>query len=293
MKKRIILAASMCAAISCSEAVATGIGETKGSHDQFVASQGPMEAKQGVNAVVDELVIANRVLYKQGIFDGFGNVSVRNPDNPDHFFMAVAVAPGLITANDIIEYDMDANPVDPSDTRLPFLERFIHSEIYKVRSDVNAIVHSHAPGVIPFSVTSAALRPIVHPASFLPIEGVPVFDTASVAGNDSLLVKDPKLGKALAGCLGQNNAALMRGHGDVVVGPNLRLTVFRAIYIDVNARLQLQALMLGGPVTYLSKPEAVFAENAITKQHPNSMHVYDRSWEIWKTEAVGTKSARN
>ncbi len=232
-------------------------------------------------ALIDDLVAANRILYTQGVVDGFGHVSVRHPNRPDHFLMARAIAPGRVTRADILEFDADAKPVKPGGPPV-YSERFIHSEVYKARPDVMAVVHSHSPAVIPFSVTQTPLRPVLGPASFL-APSVPVFEIRKVAPVSDLLVTDAARGRALAETLGPRPVALMRGHGNVVVGPNLRRTVSRAIYTEVNARLQWQAVTLGGPVEYISSEEAALMEagrNAAGEGHgPN------RTWDMWKEEA--------
>src|SRR5262249_9725192 len=151
------------------------------------------------------------------------------------------------------EYDLDSNPVD-AHGRQSFLERFIHGEIYKARPDVKAIIHTHSAGVIPFSVSKTPLKPVNHTAAFL-WPGVPVFEIPEVAGMTTMLVGNAALGKALAAKLGDKNVVLMRGHGDVVVAATLPMAVFRAYYTDADARLQSQAIALGGPVTYLEDEE--------------------------------------
>ncbi len=168
--------------------------------------------------------------------------------------MSRSLAPILVTADDLMEYDLDSHPVDPQG-RTSVLERFIHGEIYKVRSDVKAVIHSHSPTVVPFSVTQVPLKPVIHVASFLWV-GVPVFEIRDVGGPaTTMLVRNPALGHALAATLGDKPVALMRGHGNVVVGPDVQTAVSRAIYTEVNARLQAIAIGLGGPITYISAEE--------------------------------------
>src|SRR5215468_5255025 len=197
------------------------------------------QAAPELAALIDDLVVANHILYHQGVLDGFGHVSVRHPGVPGHFLMARALAPGRVTRDDILEFDADAKPVKAGGPPV-YSERFIHSEIYRARPDVMAVIHSHSPTVIPFSVTQVRLRPVATTASFLS-PAVPVFEMRESAGMTNLLVDDTARGKALAAVLGANPVALMRGHGDVVVGPGVRRAVSRAIYTEINARLQLQA----------------------------------------------------
>jgi ribulose-5-phosphate 4-epimerase/fuculose-1-phosphate aldolase len=224
-------------------------------------------------ALIDDLVTANHILASEGILDGYGHVSVRNPANPKHYFLSRSLAPGLVTAADIIEYDLDSNPI--GDDRLSYRERFIHGEIYKARPDVMAIVHDHSPAVIPFSISSVPLRAVAHLAAFIGV-GIPVFEIRDVDGITDMLVTSPKRGQALARVLGNNPAALMRGHGAAVVGASVKEAVGRAIYLDLNARIQEQAILLGGKVTYFEAEEA-------KKTAPQDGYV--RAWDIWKQKA--------
>jgi ribulose-5-phosphate 4-epimerase/fuculose-1-phosphate aldolase len=227
-------------------------------------------------ALIDDLVIANHILAEQGVLDAFGHVSVRHPRDPQRFLMSRSLAPALVKAEDVMEYDLDGNAVDPKG-RASFLERFIHSEIYRARADVRAIVHSHAPAVIAFGATQTPLRPITLVAAFLPPR-VPVFEIRRTAGMTNMLVSNPQLGHALTETLGSNSVALMRGHGMVVVAPTLPLVVYRAVYTMVDARLETEAISLGGPVTFLEPQEAENANKTLDQVHL-------RAWELWKLEA--------
>jgi HCOMODA/2-hydroxy-3-carboxy-muconic semialdehyde decarboxylase len=233
-------------------------------------------------ALVEDLVAASRILADQGVVDGYGHVSARHDKDPNRYLMARSLAPALVTAADIMEWDLDSVPVDPRG-RTGFIERFIHGEIYKARPDVKAVVHNHSPSVIPFGVTTAPLKPLYHMSAFL-WGGVPVFDIRKAAGGATdMLVRDPALGRALAQTLGPRPVALMRGHGAVVVGTSLQFAVFRSVYTEMNARLQAQAMALGGPVTYLDDEEAKKAEL-------NVGGTVGRPWELWKQKALaGTK----
>jgi HCOMODA/2-hydroxy-3-carboxy-muconic semialdehyde decarboxylase len=224
-------------------------------------------------ALLEEIVIGSRVLADFGVLDGFGHVSARDPANPSHFLLARSLAPALVTSDDIMEFDQDGNAVDARG-RAVFLERFIHAEIYKARQDVMAVVHTHSPGVVPFSVSKAPLRPVFHNAAFL-AAGVPVWDIAREFGATDMLVRDNGIGKSLARALGDKPVVLMRGHGDVTVGPDVKIAVFRAYYTDVNARLQSQAIALGSEVTYLSPDEGAKADTV-------NLAVIDRIWNLWK-----------
>lgn len=231
---------------------------------------------------IADLVIANHILVNQHVLDGFGHVSVRSAKNPNHYFISRTLAPGLVTAEDIMEYDLNDHPVDARG-RSSYSERFIHSEIYKARPDVQAVVHSHSEAVIPFSVSRVPLRPVSHMAGFL-IRAVPVFEIRSAAGNDSdMLIRNTALGAAVARTLGQGTVLLLRGHGDVVVGQSLKAVVMHAIYTDVDARLESEALSLsgnkGGEITYLNEAEAAKIGKANDEQ-------VERPWGIWKSEAL-------
>lgn len=241
------------------------------------------QAQTDLNAIIDDLVAANRILYKQGVVDGFGHVSARHPANKDRYLMSASLAPGRVGKADIMEFDLESRPLDQRGRPI-YSERFIHSEIYKARPDVHAILHSHSPTVIPFGASQVPLRPIVNQAGFLSPD-VPVFEMRKVAGSRSLLVTDAKLGNALAETLGKRSVALMRGHGNVVVGPNIRRMVSRAIYTEVNARLQLQAIALGGPIVYLDEAEAMAGEASRDKAEGG--HGIDRTWQMWVEEAMG------
>src|SRR5277367_5156623 len=174
----------------------------------------------------EDIVIGSRVLAEFGVLDGFGHVSSRSPANPNHFLMSRSLAPALVTADDIMEFDLEGNAVDARGRSL-FLERFIHSEIYKARPDVMSVVHTHSPGVIPFSVSKVPLRAMFHNPAFLAV-GVPVWDIRKDFGETSMLVANATLGKSLAETLGDKPVVLMRGHGDVTVGPTTKMAVFRA-----------------------------------------------------------------
>jgi HCOMODA/2-hydroxy-3-carboxy-muconic semialdehyde decarboxylase len=224
-------------------------------------------------SAIDDLVTANRILASEGILDGYGHVSVRNPANPSHYFLSRSLAPGLVTAADIVEYDLDSNPI--GDARLSYRERFIHGEIYKARPDVMAVVHDHSPAVIPFSVSSVPLRAVSHMAAFIG-EGIPVFEIRDVDGMTDMLVSNQKRGLALAKVLGNYPAALMRGHGAAVVGASVKEAVGRAVYLDSNARLEEQAILLGGKVTYFEPEEA-------RKTAPQDGYV--RAWDVWKLKS--------
>jgi ribulose-5-phosphate 4-epimerase/fuculose-1-phosphate aldolase len=226
--------------------------------------------------IVDDIVAASRVLAQQGVLDAYGHVSARSAKRPDRFLMSRSRAPALVTAADIMEHDADSEPV--GDGRKGFLERFIHGEIYRLRPEVMAVVHSHSPSVIPFGVTRSALKPIYHMASFL-WSGVPVFDIRKEKEENDLLIRDRLLGRALAHSLGKCACVLMRGHGMTVVGDSVAEAVFRSIYTEMNARLQIQAGQLEGPIAFLSEEEG-------RRSAASNRSTLERPWELWKKAAA-------
>lgn len=233
-------------------------------------------------ALIEDLVAANRILADQEVVDGFGHVSARHDKDAGRFLLARSMAPALVTADDIMEFDLDSNAIDGRG-RTSYLERFIHGEIYRTQPEVQAVVHSHSPAVIPFGVVGVALRPVFHLGGFLGA-GVPVFEIRDAGGPATdMLIRNPTLGAALAKTLGNAPVALMRGHGNVVVGRSIREAVFRAVYTEVNARLASEALRLGGgQVVFLSEEEA----NAAAET--NSAQI-GRPWELWKSKALGER----
>jgi ribulose-5-phosphate 4-epimerase/fuculose-1-phosphate aldolase len=232
-------------------------------------------------AAIEDLVAASRILADQGVLDAFGHVSMRDPRDPNRFLMSRNLAPALVTADDIMVFDVDsAEPVDARGRRV-FLERFIHGAIYKARPEVNAVVHSHSPSVIPFGiVASVPMRPVFHMSGFLHA-GVPIYDIRDDAGMSNMLVSNLDLGRALARKIDDKPVVLMRGHGNVVVGSSVPIVIYRAVYTEVNARLQMQAIALGGPIKYLAPEEGEKTEAVIMTQ-------VRRPWELWKKKAVGS-----
>jgi HCOMODA/2-hydroxy-3-carboxy-muconic semialdehyde decarboxylase len=240
----------------------------------FAQAQSPVSPLPGVDpGLIEDLVVGSRVLADLGVLDAFGHVSMRDPRNPSHFLMSRSLAPALVTADDIMEFDAEGNAVDPKG-RAVFLERFIHSEVYNARPDVMAVVHTHSAGVIPFGISKTKLKPVYHNSAFLGA-GAPVFDIRQEFGTTDMLVRNKEIGKALAQALGDQQVVLMRGHGDVTVGPSIRVAVFRAYYTDVDARLEAQALGLGGDVDFLTPEEAAKADAV-------NIQVLDRAWNLWK-----------
>jgi ribulose-5-phosphate 4-epimerase/fuculose-1-phosphate aldolase len=224
--------------------------------------------------LIEELVLANRILFAQGVVDAYGHVSVRSAADPNRFLLTWAIAPALATAADVLSFDFDGNAPAAAGREL-YSERFIHASIYRSRPDVMGVVHSHSPSIIPFTVTEVALRPIWHMSAFL--EGsVSLFDTQDAAGDTDLLIKTPVLGNALAASLGSATVALMRGHGSVVVGRSVREAVQRAIYTEANAKLQSEAQRMGS-VKFLTPGEAKLMNDY-------SRPDVRRPWELWVRE---------
>jgi len=250
------------------------IASTRAATEQAVTT--PPSAGAADAQLIDDLVAANRILVDQGVLDGYGHVSVRHNRAADRYLMSRSLAPELVTAADILEYDLDSNPVDARG-RGTYLERFVHGEIYRARPDVRAVVHHHSPSVIPFGVTTVPLRPIYHMAAFLG-DAVPVFEIRQAGGLTDLLIRNSALGRALAQTLGTKTTALLRGHGAVVVGPTIVHAVARSVYMETNARLQAQAIALG-QVTYLDPEEARKADASVSE-------TYARPWELWKRKAL-------
>jgi ribulose-5-phosphate 4-epimerase/fuculose-1-phosphate aldolase len=245
----------------------------------FYPQQPPTSAGAADPKLIEDVVLGNRILAVEGILDAFGHVSVRHNRNPNRFLMSRSLAPALITPDDLIEYDLNGNAVNAKG-RAEYSERFIHAEIYKARSDVNSVAHSHAASIIPFGVSTVPLRPVYHMAGFI-TDGIPVFDIRKAAGMTDMLVKNSALGRALAETLGNKPAVLMRGHGMVAVGPGIPFAVGRSIYLELNARIQLQAMNMGGRITYLDPEEA----RKVVESGEN--RGYERAWELWKQKVAG------
>jgi ribulose-5-phosphate 4-epimerase/fuculose-1-phosphate aldolase len=238
------------------------------------SSAGPADA-----TLVEEVVAANRILAAQGIVDAYGHVSVRHDRDRNRFLLSRSLAPELVTADDLIEYDLDGNAVDLRG-RSQYSERYIHAAIYRARPDVNAVVHNHSPSVIPFGISDVPIRPVYHMGGFIG-PGLPIFDIRERFEMTDMLVSDAARGAELASRLGDRPAVLMRGHGVAVVGPSVSFAVGRSIYLEINAAIQLQAIGLGGDVTYLDPEEA----RRVLASGEN--RGYERPWELWKREALG------
>src|SRR3954466_3312556 len=232
---------------------------------------------------LEDLVAAYRILSSHGVIDAYGHVSLRSPRNPERYYLARSVAPELVNEEDLIQYDLDSHPIDDNG-RESVHERFIHGEIYRARPDVMCVVHNHSPSVIPFSVTGVPMRALYHMASFIG-EGLPNFEIRDVRKGSDLLVKDAALGKALAGTLAKKPAALMRGHGAVVVGENLPRAVGRSVYLEQSARMQMQAMLLAG-----EKGGNTYMDDAEVKASVPVQN-YNRAWPMWREKALARARA--
>ncbi len=225
--------------------------------------------------LIEHLAAASRILVAQGVVDGFGHVSMRHPSAHDRYLMARSIAPAQVMPADIIEYDLDSNPCN-ADGRLSFLERFIHGEIYKARPDVMSVVHSHSPSVIPFGLVGVPMRAMFHNAAFI-AAGVPVFDIRAQFGATDMLVGNGAKGVALAAAMGARDIVLMRAHGSVACGPTLQAAVFRAVYTEVNARIQHWTTALAGdsPMAALDADEGRLADAL-------NQTAGMRAWDLWR-----------
>jgi len=222
-----------------------------------------------------QLAEANHILFDQGVLDAFGHVSVRSAERSDRFMLARNMAPALVTPTDIQEYDLDGATNDAAPS---YLERFIHAEIYRARPDVQAVVHSHSASVIPFGLSSTPLVPLFHMAGFL-VDGIARFEIRETAGDATdLLVRNAVLGAALAASLGEAPFALMRGHGSVSVGSSLPLAVYRAVYAEENAALQLRSLPLTDVVPLTTGEGRAAAETTAGQ--------VARAWDMWRRLAA-------
>jgi ribulose-5-phosphate 4-epimerase/fuculose-1-phosphate aldolase len=230
-----------------------------------------------IERIKNDLVIANRILAREDVADAYGHVSARNPDDPRTFFISRSLAPELVTAVDIVELDLDGNPVG-SESRPLYLERFIHGGIYEARPDVMAVVHAHAEDVLPFGIANGTrLRPVIHSGSFIGAH-IPVWDIADRFGDTNLLVSSVEQGRDLARALADHNVALMRGHGFAAASRSLIEVVRMSVYLPRNARALLGARLLGGDIRSLSPGEIEARDREA--YGPYSTATW-RAWEYW------------
>ncbi len=230
---------------------------------------------------VEDLVLAYRILAAHGVVDAYGHVSARSAREPHRYLLARAMAPEMVTEDDILEFDLDSNVIRDEGASL-YLERYIHGEIYKRRPDVHAVVHNHSPSVIPFGVTTMPLKPLFNTGAFIG-EGIPTFEIRDFQESGDLIVKTPYLGQSLAKVLDRKPAALMRGHGSVVVGDGIMMVVVRSVYLELSAKLQMQAMLIAGPngkVVYLDDKEV-----ATIGARQASAGTWARTWDLWCAKA--------
>jgi ribulose-5-phosphate 4-epimerase/fuculose-1-phosphate aldolase len=233
-----------------------------------------------LDSLIQDLVIANRILAKEEVVDAYGHVSIRHPDNPHHFLIARSLAPDLVGPEDIVELGLDGEPVRGDSPQL-YLERFIHAAIFEARPDVMAVVHAHAEDTLPFSIAAATkLRPVIHAGSFIGTE-VPVWDIADRFGDTNLLVTNIEQGRDLAKCLGASSVALMRGHGFASAARSLIEVVRLSVYLPRNARALMRARQLGGEIKYLSQGEIDARNRGYRPYSPETW----RTWEYWANKA--------
>jgi len=227
--------------------------------------------------ILRHLVVANRVLANEKVVDAYGHVSVRHPGNPKRFLLSRSRSPELVERQDLIEFDERGEPV--SDKRPPYLERFIHAAIYEARPDVTAVVHAHAEDTLPFGLVPTPLVPVIHSAAFMG-GTVPVWDIRDKFGDTDMLVTDMAQGRDLARCLAGHNVTLMRGHGFTAAARSLIEVVRIAVYLPVNARVQMHAMRLGLPKP-LSAGEITARAGDYKPFAPPSW----RAWEYWAKRA--------
>lgn len=233
-----------------------------------------------LDRLLNDLVIANRILAHEGVVDAYGHVSVRHPDKPDHFFLARSLAPELVTREDLIEFTLNGQPAAAQQRPL-YLERFIHAGILEARPDAMAVVHAHAEDTLPFGIANATpLRPVIHSGSFLGSH-VPTWNIAEKFGDTNLLVTNLEQARDLARCLGGHNVVLMRGHGFASCSGSVIEAVRMAVFLPRNARALFRAKLLGGEIKYLSPGEIDARNRGYGAYAPETW----RAWEYWANKA--------
>lgn len=254
-------------------------------HNHGVAASVPDGAVPGDApdpALIADLVSANHILFDQGVVDAFGHISVRHGKRPDRFLLARNMAPGSVTADDIVEFDLDGNPVNANGRGI-YLERFIHGEVFRRRPDVMSVVHSHSHSIVPLSVVKGTpLRALFHMAGFIGT-AAPVFEIREAGGDGTdMLITNNELGRALAEKFDNSDIVLMRGHGSTVVAGSIQLAVYRAVYAELNARYQLEAGRMG-EINFLTEAESRACLERVESQT-------QRPWDLWKAQAVKNRS---
>jgi len=231
-----------------------------------------------LEAALNDLVIGNRILANEGVVDAFGHITVRHPDRPDRFFMACSRAPALVTRDDLVEFDLDCNPIDLRG-KTPYTERPIHGAAYQARPEINSVVHNHAYEVIPFAVTDNPLSQIMHTAGGIGAN-VPVWDIADKFGDTDFLVRNMDHGHDLARRLGDRSCCLMACHGAMVVGRSVPEAVRLSVYLMVNAKQLMDVMKIGGKLRALTEGEV-----KKTREMTDGPRSMDRAWEYWARRA--------
>src|SRR6202163_2054474 len=223
--------------------------------------------------LLHELIVATRIMANEKVLDAFGHVSVRHPGDPKRYFIPRHRAPELAEIPDIVELNLDSEPIKPTEFRL-YSERVIHGEIYKARPEVNAVVHHHAHAVLPFAISGREMVPVFHLGAV--IGQVPYWDQHDEFGDTNMLVVKPEEGASLARALGPHWMVLMRRHGVTVAGTSVRDCVFRSVFSARNAEYQVRAMSIGSDVATLSPGEANLASQISARTTGLT-----RSWEYW------------
>lgn len=233
--------------------------------------------KEVIDATVGNLVIANRILAKEGVIDDFGHISVRNPLNPDRYFLSRSRSPEVVTRNDIMEFTLDGELIG-NDHRRPYAERHIHGAIYKDRQDVNAVTHHHARSIIPFTMNDISLRPIFHMAAVIG-KRIETWDSQDEFGDTNMLVDSMEMGHSLSRVLGDNRVALLRGHGCVCVGENIKSVCMISTALKDNSSL-IQDTLQVGKLHYLTDGEIEKTSAMLLSEMP-----LERAWDYWISRA--------
>ncbi|HUK58488.1 MAG TPA: class II aldolase/adducin family protein [Stellaceae bacterium] len=232
----------------------------------------------GIDALIEDIVIANRILAAEGITDAYGHVAVRHPERPDRYLLARARSPQMIEAADIVEYTLDGTPIDLR-AGSSYLERFIHGALFELRLDVGAVVHSHSLSSIPFGVGGETIRPMLHNTAIIGAT-VPIWDSRDRFGDTDMLVRNMEMGRDLARTMGRGTTALMRGHGSVVAERSLRRAVFCAIALQTSANLQREVRHYER-ARFLSPGEVEQCVRVFDEAEQRPLQGIDRAWEYY------------
>jgi HCOMODA/2-hydroxy-3-carboxy-muconic semialdehyde decarboxylase len=232
----------------------------------------------GLDALIEDMVIANRILAAEGITDAYGHVSVRHPERPDRYLLSRARTPQCIEAGDIMEYSLDGTPIDPRG-RSSYLERFIHGALYEMRPDVRSVVHSHSLSTVPFGVGGETIRPMLHNCALIGAS-VPLWDSRERFADSDLLVRDMAMGRDLARTVASGTTALMRGHGSVVADRSLRRAVYVAIALQTSADLQRETARYQR-VNFLTPGEVESCAAMLDGVEGQPLQGIDRAWEYY------------